>query len=91
MKIKVKVSPGAKIESVLVEQDLLLQEEIYLVKVRARPVKGEANKAVVESLAQYFWVPKRCVVLLHGWTSRYKLFEIQERLDINSENSRIVT
>jgi len=46
--------------------------------VRAPAVEGKANKAAVELLATHFGVPRSCVRLTAGATSRHKRFEIDE-------------
>lgn len=45
-----------------------------VVKVRVRAIAegGEANRAVTELLARALGVPKRCVRVLSGTTSRHK-------------------
>ena len=53
-------------------------EKSYLISVKAQPIDGRANKAVAETLATYFDVPKSTVVLKRGATSRYKFFQIQD-------------
>ena len=46
------------------------------IRVRARPVEGAANEALVEFLAEHFQVPRRRCVLVSGDTSRQKRFRI---------------
>lgn len=40
------------------------------------PEKGQATAAVQALLAEHFGVPKRCIQLLRGATSREKVFQI---------------
>lgn len=47
------------------------------VAVRAAPHKGQANKAVIEALAEYFRVPRSRVRILLGRTARRKVVEIE--------------
>lgn len=55
----------------------VIQESSYLkVKVRAKPVEGEANKAVVKSLANYFNTSENKVKIIRGLKSRKKVVEI---------------
>lgn len=48
------------------------------VKVRAKPDKGEANKAVIGVLAKAFGCPKTDVALVSGGQSRSKRFSIKK-------------
>jgi len=73
MKIAVKVKPGSKREQV--EQ---LDETNFTVRVKAKPIDGKANDAVIKVLADYFDVSKSDVILLKGQTSKQKIFEIIE-------------
>jgi len=52
MLIKVKVFPGSKKEEIIKKT-----EDSLDVKVKARPEKNEANRAVVTVLADYFKIP----------------------------------
>jgi len=71
MLIKVKVFPQAnKSEIIKVGDDRF---EVY---VKAKPIKGLANREVVEVLAGYFKVPLEKVRLLRGFKQRNKIFEI---------------
>jgi uncharacterized protein (TIGR00251 family) len=47
-----------------------------VVHVRAKAVDGAANKELIETLAEYFGVPKTRVVIRRGGASRYKTIEI---------------
>lgn len=53
----------------------------YRVRVHAPPVKGEANKEVVKTLASHFSVPPSCVKIVRGMKSRKKavLIELNRR------------
>lgn len=71
MNISVEVKPGSKVEAV--DQ---LSELAYRVRVRARPVDGKANDAVIAALAKHFGVARSRIQLLKGEKSRKKLFAI---------------
>lgn len=71
MKISVLVKPGAKDERV--DQ---VDKKMYRVSVKARPVDGKANDAVVAVLAKYFSVPKRHVEIVTGTRGKTKIVEI---------------
>jgi uncharacterized protein len=47
------------------------------VAVTAAPHKGQANRAVIEALAEYFRVPRSRVRILLGRTARRKVVEIE--------------
>lgn len=70
MKVRVRVHAGSRA--------LKLEprgEELH-VWVRARPVDGEANLAVIKALAENYGVPKSSVRLTSGPASKSKTFEI---------------
>ncbi len=49
---------------------------VLKVRVRARPVEGEANAALVKLLAKTLGVPKSAVALERGGQSRTKLISL---------------
>lgn len=65
-----------------------VESEAVRVRVQAPPVKGRANEALVELLAEVLGVPRRDVELVRGHTGRHKqvlvrgvrLAEAQSRL-----------
>lgn len=50
---------------------------VLKVRVRARPVEGEANEALVKLLARALDVPKSAVVLQRGGQSRTKFLLVE--------------
>jgi uncharacterized protein len=52
---------------------------VLKVQVRAAPVDGAANAAVIDLLAQAFGIPSRAVRIVSGRTGREKIVEIQTR------------
>jgi uncharacterized protein len=71
--INVSVTPGAaKTEIAGVMQDGTVK-----VRVTAPPEKGKANEQVCELLAARFSVPKSCVEIVRGATSRRKQVRIK--------------
>jgi len=60
------VKPGAKVEKV--EKT----EMGFRVWVKSRPVNGEANRRLLEVLAEYLSLPKSRLKILHGKTGRVK-------------------
>jgi uncharacterized protein len=69
--ITVRVTPGAREESLQIAQGRLLA------KVRAKPEGGKANAAVAALLAAAFEVAPSRVELLRGATSREKAFRLR--------------
>jgi uncharacterized protein (TIGR00251 family) len=71
MKISVKVTPNAKKERI--EK---LSDSEFRLWVKARPVEGEANAAVVDLLSRYFGIPRSCVNIILGRRSRNKIITL---------------
>ena len=75
-RLAVKLTPGAasdRIDGWDVDAD---DRAVLKVRVRARPVEGEANKALLLLLAKSLGVPKSAVTLARGGQSRLKMVEI---------------
>lgn len=71
----VHVKPGSRKESIEWVENLF-GEKTLVVKLRAKPIDGEANRALIEALSEFFDVAKSQVNILHGHTSREKVVEI---------------
>jgi uncharacterized protein len=71
VKITVLVKPGSKHKEGVEEKD-----GVYVVYVKAPAVDGKANEAAVAVLAEHFSTTKANVCLVHGATSRKKIFDI---------------
>ncbi len=71
MRIFVKVKPNAKVEKI--EK---IDETHFSISVKAPPVKGKANEAVVELIANYFNVRRSRVRIISGFSSKNKVIEI---------------
>ncbi|MHC3128334.1 hypothetical protein OB03_14090 [Brevundimonas sp. GN22] len=54
---------------------------VLKVRVRAQPVEGEANEALVRLLAKMLGVPRRNVNLARGGQSRLKMIEVTDLSD----------
>ncbi len=68
---KIKVQPGAaKNEIVGVQGDVLK------VKINAPPVKGKANRALIDFLAEKLEVRKSEIEILSGHTSKIKKIKV---------------
>lgn len=73
MRISVKIKPNSKISKV--EQSA---EGLYKVSVTAPAQDGKANKALIETLSEYFKVAKSKINIVSGQTSKNKIIEIKE-------------
>jgi uncharacterized protein len=76
MKVAVHVKPGSRKESIEWVENLFW-EKTLIVKIREKPVDGEANRWLIEALSEFFDVPKSRITILHGHTSREKVVNIQ--------------
>lgn len=47
------------------------------IKIKAPPVDGEANLALIRFLSQQLGIPQKNFTLLHGQTGKNKLIEIE--------------
>lgn len=73
MLVKVSVIPGAKKNSIV-----SVAPDHYRVRVKAPPVKGQANKELIRLLADYFNTTASSIIITRGVHSRNKLIEIKE-------------
>ncbi|MFZ1080813.1 MAG: DUF167 domain-containing protein [Candidatus Kryptoniota bacterium] len=71
MYIKVKVHPSSK-ENEIIKKN----EDSFEIFVRAKPVDGKANEAVMDLLAEFLKVPRSKVRLLKGSLTRNKIVEL---------------
>jgi len=69
MLIKVKVIPGAGEEELIKKSD-----DSFEIWVKEKPIKGQANRAVIRILSAYF---KKEVRLIKGGKETNKIFEIK--------------
>lgn len=72
MKIFIKAKPSAKEAGV--EK---LNDDNFIVSVKEPPVKGMANAAIIEILAEYFKVLPSQIKIISGYTSKNKIIEIK--------------
>lgn len=73
MLIKVKVYTNSKKEEVIQKSP-----DSFQVKVRAKPIEGQANRAVTKALALFLKLPENKICLVRGSTTRNKIFKIYE-------------
>ena len=71
--LQLKVKPGAREES-LVE----LADGSWLACVKARPVDGKANAAVIALVARHFGLRKAQVSIRSGLSGRLKRVQLEE-------------
>jgi uncharacterized protein len=69
--LRVKVKPGARVDE-LTELD----DGTWQARVKAPPVDGKANAALIALLARHFGVPKSRVQIKSGASGRLKLVTI---------------
>ena len=72
MKIQVKVKPNSRTEEVIQENDS------FLVKVKEPPKEGKANQAIIRLLARHFGVSQSQVKIVSGLKSKVKVIEIEQ-------------
>lgn len=73
MLCKVKVFPCAKKEEVL-----RTAEDSFEVKVKEKPEKGMANKAVLRALSSFLGLPLKKARIIKGFRRKNKIIEINE-------------
>jgi uncharacterized protein len=71
--LRVKVRPGSRDES-LVEQ----ADGTWLARVKAPPVDGKANAALITLVASHFRLRKAQVTIKSGAAGRMKLVQLEE-------------
>jgi uncharacterized protein (TIGR00251 family) len=71
--LQLKVKPGSRRES-LVEQP----DGSWIACVKAPPVDGKANAAVIELVARHFGVRKAQVTIRSGLSGRMKRIQIED-------------
>lgn len=75
--LAVKLTPGASAERIDGWDVDAEGRAVLKVRVRARPVEGEANEALLRLLAKALGLPKSAVFLQRGGQSRTKMIEVE--------------
>ena len=75
-RLAVKLTPGASADRIDGWDVDAGGRPVLKVRVRARPVEGEANEALVKLLAKALGVPKSAVSVQRGGQSRTKILDI---------------
>jgi hypothetical protein len=73
MRLKLKVKPNAKEEKVLGFD----KSGALNVCVKAPPVEGKANRALIRLLSSFIGIPKNKVKIVSGLHSKLKVVEIE--------------
>ena len=73
MLIKVRVFPNSKKEGIIKKSN-----DSFEVKVKEKPIKGLANKSVINVLSLYFKISTSKIRLVKGFKQRNKVFEINQ-------------
>ena len=73
MLIKVKVFSHSKKRGIIKKS-----EDSFEVRVKVKPLQGQANKEAVKILAEYFKIPESKVKLIKGFRHTNKVFSISE-------------
>jgi len=71
MLIKVKVFPNSKKESIVRKSS-----DSFEIRVKEKAQRGQANNAVIRSLASYFKISPQRIRIRKGSKQRNKIFEL---------------
>ena len=71
MLIKVKVFPNSKKEEIYKKS-----EDSFEIKIKEKPERGEANKAVVSLLSSFLKIPKGKIKIIKGAKQRNKILYV---------------
>jgi len=72
MFIKIRVFPCSKKEEIIKRSS-----DSFDVKIREKPEKGLANKAVMRVVSSFFSVPQASIKIIKGGKKRSKILEIK--------------
>jgi uncharacterized protein YggU (UPF0235/DUF167 family) len=75
---RVKVKPGASKNELIIDEG-----NNWIIKLRAKPIDGEANVALVEFLSEKLKISKSRITIQKGLTSTFKTLVIEG--DLNEE------
>lgn len=71
--IRIQVKPGSHQNEIIQQTD-----GTYLVRVKARPIDSQANKAVIELLSKHFRIAKTRFQIKNGASSHHKTVVIDD-------------
>ena len=89
-RLPIRLVPGASVDRIDGWDVDAEGRPVLKVRVRARPVEGEANEALIRLLAKALGVPRSSVFLARGGQSRLKMIEVVG-LDDAGIRARITT
>jgi uncharacterized protein len=69
MLIKVKAFPGASQEKIIKKS-----EDSFEIYVRAKPIGGAANQAIIQAISKYFGLSEKEIKMVKGFKERNKIF-----------------
>ena len=72
-RITIVTKPRSRVEKV--ER---IDDKNFVVSVRALPQEGQANRAVLSALAEYFKVPPSRIRIVSGASARKKIIDVDE-------------
>ena len=75
-RVAVRLTPGAAVDRIDGWDVDASGRPVLKIRVRARPVEGEANEALIKLLAKTLGVPRSSVVLARGGQSRLKMIAV---------------
>lgn len=87
--LPVRLQPGAAADRIDGWKSDAEGRPVLKVRVRARPIEGEANDALIRLLAKSLGVPKSSISVGRGGQSRSKMIVVQG-LDDEELRSRLV-
>ena len=71
MLIKVKAYPSAGKQEIIKKEN-----DSFEIWVKEKPIQGQANRAIITILTDYFKIPRENIKLIKGFKQRNKVFEI---------------
>lgn len=71
MILKVHIQPGAKRNEIVGQYG-----DAIKIRLKAPPVEGRANEALINFLAEKLRIPKSSITIIRGHTSRQKVLSI---------------
>jgi uncharacterized protein (TIGR00251 family) len=77
VRLAIKLTPGAATDRIDGWDVDAEGRPVLKVRVRARPVEGEANEALVKLIAKALGVPKSAVAIQRGGQSRTKILVVE--------------
>lgn len=72
--------PGAKVEKIVISP-----EGALVIQTRAKPVEGEANHAICETVGKIFGVAKGQVEIIRGEKSKHKRIKLMVEITANKK------